>query len=50
MISPARGNIINCKSIFKRSEFQPDCSIFRCEHTEEGSFGFVLNKKFPETS
>jgi putative transcriptional regulator len=48
MISPAKGILLIANPFLKDPNFSRTV-IFLCEHTEEGSFGFVLNKKFPKT-
>jgi putative transcriptional regulator len=48
MISPARGTLLIANPFLKDPNFIRSV-IFLCEHKEEGSFGFVLNKKFPQT-
>jgi putative transcriptional regulator len=48
MISPARGTLLIANPFLKDPNFIRSV-IFLCEHKEEGSFGFVLNKKFPKT-
>lgn len=45
MISPARGTLLIANPFLKDPNFSRSV-IFLCEHREEGSFGFVLNKKF----
>lgn len=45
MISPARGTLLIANPFLKDPNFSRSV-IFLCEHKEEGSFGFVLNKKF----
>lgn len=45
MISPARGGLLIANPFLKDPNFSRSV-IFLCEHREEGSFGFVLNKKF----
>ena len=47
MISPSRGTLLIANPFLKDPNFSRTV-IFLCEHTEEGSFGFVLNKKFPK--
>ena len=48
MIPPAKGTLLIANPFLKDPNFSRTV-IFLCEHTEEGSFGFVLNKKFPKT-
>lgn len=48
MISPSRGTLLIANPFLKDPNFSRTV-IFLCEHTGEGSFGFVLNKKFPKT-
>lgn len=48
MISPARGTLLIANPFLKDPNFIRSV-IFLCEHKEEGSFGFVLNKKIPQT-
>ena len=48
MISPARGTLLIANPFLKDPNFVRSV-IFLCEHKEEGSFGFVLNKKFPQS-
>jgi len=48
MISPAKGILLIANPFLKDPNFSRTV-IFLCDHTEEGSFGFVLNKKFPKT-
>lgn len=48
MISPARGTLLIANPFLKDPNFIRSV-IFLCEHKEEGSFGFVLNKKFTQT-
>lgn len=47
MISPSKGTLLIANPFLKDPNFSRTV-IFLCEHTEEGSFGFVLNKKFPK--
>lgn len=47
MISPSRGTLLIANPFLKDPNFSRTV-IFLCEHTEEGSFGFVLNKTFPK--
>lgn len=44
MISPARGGLLIANPFLKDPNFSRSV-IFLCEHREEGSLGFVLNKK-----
>ena len=48
MISPARGTLLIANPFLKDPNFIRSV-IFLCEHKDEGSFGFVLNKKFHQT-
>ncbi len=48
MISPARGTLLIANPFLKDPNFSRSV-IFLCEHKEEGSFGFVLNKKFSKS-
>lgn len=48
MISPARGTLLIANPFLKDPNFIRSV-IFLCEHKDEGSFGFVLNKKFTKT-
>ena len=48
MISPARGTLLIANTFLKDPNFMRTV-IFLCEHKEEGSFGFVINKLFPTT-
>ncbi len=48
MISPARGTLLIANPFLKDPNFMRTV-IFLCEHKEEGSFGFVLNKLFNRT-
>ena len=45
MISPARGTLLIANPFLKDPNFIRSV-IFICEHKQEGSFGFVLNKKY----
>lgn len=47
MISPARGTLLIANPFLKDPNFARTV-VFLCEHTSEGSFGFVLNKRFPK--
>ena len=47
MISPSKGTLLIANPFLKDPNFSRTV-IFLCEHTEEGSFGFVLNKMFPK--
>jgi putative transcriptional regulator len=47
MISPSKGTLLIANPFLKDPNFSRTV-IFLCEHTKEGSFGFVLNKKFPK--
>jgi putative transcriptional regulator len=48
MITPSRGTLLIANPFLKDPNFIRTV-IFLCEHNEDGSFGFVLNKKFPRT-
>ena len=48
MISPSKGTLLIANPFLKDPNFRRTV-IFLCDHNEEGSFGFVLNKKFPKT-
>ncbi len=48
MIPPSRGTLLIANPFLKDPNFSRTV-IFLCEHSEEGSFGFVLNKKFPKS-
>ena len=48
MISPAPGTLLIANPFLKDPNFMRTV-IFLCEHQEEGTFGFVLNKKFSKT-
>ncbi|MEO6328629.1 MAG: YqgE/AlgH family protein [Ginsengibacter sp.] len=48
MISPAKGTLLIANPFLKDPNFMRTV-IFLCEHKEEGSFGFVLNKLFSKT-
>ena len=48
MIPPAKGTLLIANPFLKDPNFMRTV-IFLCEHKEEGSFGFVLNKLFPKT-
>lgn len=48
MISPSRGTLLIANPFLKDPNFSRSV-IFLCEHKDEGSFGFVLNKRFPKT-
>ncbi len=45
MISASRGTLLIANPFLKDPNFSRSV-IFLCEHKQEGSFGFVLNKKF----
>ena len=47
MISPSKGTLLIANPFLKDPNFSRTV-IFLCEHTPEGSFGFVLNKVFPK--
>ena len=46
MITPAKGTLLIANPFLKDPNFMRTV-IFLCEHKEEGSFGFVINKLFP---
>ncbi len=48
MISPAKGVLLIANPFLKDPNFSRTV-IFLCGHSEEGSFGFILNKTFPKT-
>ena len=48
MISPSQGTLLIANPFLKDPNFMRTV-IFLCEHKDEGTFGFVLNKKFPKT-
>ncbi len=48
MISPAQGTLLIANPFLKDPNFMRTV-IFLCEHQEEGSFGFVINKNFSKT-
>lgn len=48
MISPAQGILLIANPFLKDPNFMRTV-IFLCEHRDEGTFGFVLNKKYPKT-
>ena len=48
MISPARGSLLIANPFLKDPHFIRSV-IFLCEYSDEGSIGFVLNKKFPKS-
>jgi putative transcriptional regulator len=48
MISPAKGILLIANPFLKDPNFGRTV-IFICENQEEGAFGFVLNKKFPQS-
>ena len=48
MISPAPGILLIADPFLKDPNFKRTV-IFICEHQEEGSFGFVLNKQLKQT-
>jgi len=48
MITPARGTLLIANPFLKDPNFMRTV-IFLCEHKEEGSFGFVLNKLYTNT-
>lgn len=45
MISPAKGTLLIANPFLKDPNFSRTV-IFLCENTEQGTFGFVLNKQF----
>jgi len=48
MISPAAGTLLIADPFLKDPYFMRTV-VFMCEHQPEGSFGFVLNKKYEQT-
>jgi putative transcriptional regulator len=48
MVSPAPGILLIADPFLKDPHFMRTV-IFICEHQEDGSFGFVLNKQFEQT-
>jgi putative transcriptional regulator len=48
MISPSKGTLLIANPFLKDPNFSRTV-IFLCEHRSEGSFGFILNKRFPKT-
>jgi putative transcriptional regulator len=48
MISPATGTLLIADPFLKDPHFMRTV-VFICEHQPEGSFGFVLNKKYEQT-
>lgn len=48
MIEPAPGTLLIAEPFLKDPNFIRSV-VFLCEHKEEGSFGFVLNKLFEQT-
>ncbi len=48
MIAPAPGILLIADPFLKDPHFMRTV-VFICEHQEEGSFGFVLNKQFEQT-
>src|SRR5687768_10063433 len=48
MISPAQGVLLIADPFLKDSNFMRSV-VLMCRHTEEGSFGFVLNKQYELT-
>jgi len=48
MVSPAPGILLIADPFLKDPNFMRTV-IFLCEHQEEGSFGFVLNKRYEHT-
>ena len=47
MISPSKGILLIANPFLKDPNFSRSV-IFVCEHVPEGTFGFVLNKRFPK--
>lgn len=47
MISPAKGTLLIANPFLKDPNFSRTV-IFICENAVEGTFGFVLNKQFPQ--
>jgi|SRR5690242_1220542 len=48
MIQPAGGTLLIANPFLKDPNFARTV-IFLCEHSEQGSFGFVLNRQFAKT-
>ncbi len=48
MIPPSSGTLLIANPFLKDPNFSRTV-IFLCEHSEKGSFGFVLNRRFPQT-
>jgi putative transcriptional regulator len=48
MIEPARGTLLIANPFLKDPNFIRTV-VLLCEHQQEGTFGFVLNKLFPKT-
>ena len=48
MISPTSGILLIADPFLKDPNFMRSV-VFICEHQDEGTFGFVLNKKFEQT-
>jgi len=48
MISPATGTLLIADPFLKDPHFMRTV-VFICEHQAEGSFGFVLNKRYEQT-
>ena len=48
MISPGQGTLLIANPFLKDPNFMRTV-IFLCEHQEDGTFGFVLNKKFEKS-
>ena len=48
MILPAQGILLIANPFLKDPNFIRTV-IFLCEHQDEGTFGFVLNRKYPKT-
>lgn len=48
MISPGKGTLLIANPFLKDPNFIRTV-VFLCEHQQEGTFGFVLNKMYPQT-
>ncbi|MEO6187416.1 MAG: YqgE/AlgH family protein [Ginsengibacter sp.] len=48
MVSPSQGTLLIANPFLKDPNFSRSV-IFLCDHKDEGSFGFVLNKKISKT-
>ncbi len=48
MMAPSKGILLIANPFLKDPNFSRTV-IFLCEHSDEGSFGFVLNKRLPKT-